>query len=174
MKHFISLIATLSFSIAGSLAHAQTYEHGQANMGIALEGNALVIAFSSPLFNLVGFENMPSTDWERQTMRQMRSTLNNASAWFIPNPEAGCLIEAVDHQTSYIEKAGEPQKAVLEARIELACSNPGELYRIEIPIFQQFHRIEKVQVFLEGAGQQIETEITPYNYVVQWYSNLPQ
>lgn len=168
MNRLISFILVLIFPFITNHAFAQTHEHGSADMGIVSEGSALVVAFSSPLFNLVGFEHLPSTDQERQVMRHMKSRLNNASEWLIPNPEAGCLIEAIEHKTTYTQTGDEPQHGTLEARIELACSNPEKLNRFDIALFSQFEDIQRLRVHLQVPSQQIDASLTPYTRTITW------
>ena len=58
---------------------------GQARLEIAVEGEILSIRLDSPLDNLLGFEQAPRNERERQAVRRMTTHLNDSATQFQPS-----------------------------------------------------------------------------------------
>jgi len=97
MKVF-RLIAPTLLALAATTAESQTslsaHNHGDATLQIAIDGSEATLVFTSPAYNLLGFEYAPRSDAEREKATQV-------SDWFKDTPllsGAGCqLVSAQVH-----------------------------------------------------------------------------
>ena len=70
-----------------------SHQHGEAHLDIALDGNELVLSFTSPAANIVGFEYEPKTDKERQKVSDAKQFLLDAESWLGVPAAAGCTLK---------------------------------------------------------------------------------
>ncbi|MBN3563335.1 zinc uptake protein ZrgA [Aliamphritea spongicola] len=70
-----------------------SHQHGEAHLDIALDGNELVLSFTSPAANIVGFEYEPKTDKERQKVSDAKQFLLDAESWLGVPASAGCTLK---------------------------------------------------------------------------------
>lgn len=76
-------LCALSFSAgAEERRQADAHVHGQAELSMALDGEALQVELHSPLANLTGFEHSPETDEERAKLAAAKETLKDGDALF--------------------------------------------------------------------------------------------
>ena len=78
----IVIAAATSGAIAEETHHHEAHVHGEAELQIVLEGQALQIQLKSPAANLVGFEHAPRNDEQKDKVKDAQAALNDAGALF--------------------------------------------------------------------------------------------
>ena len=66
-------------AVATPLAAQEAHEHGRAALKAAVTANELLVEFSSPLANIVGFEHAPADDADRQALATATAALMEPS-----------------------------------------------------------------------------------------------
>lgn len=146
---FLCLALTLAAAPALAATH-HAHEHGRAELEVAVDGQGLVIAFESPLDNLVGFEHAPKTEAQKQALAKMEATLRNFAALFKPSPLADCRVTDTRVETE-TEDGGH---AEARAEYTLTCALPAKLEQIEVTVFNAFPNTHSISAaFATGSGQ---------------------
>ena len=175
-----------------SATAASAHVHGNATLQITVDGDLLVLAFVSPLDNLVGFERPPRNDKERDALRRMASQLDRAEQLFVPSTEARCTRTSVSLDSPVIDRtllavatavperaaAGQSQPATstkgdtghaaLSADIAFRCQQPARLSGIEVNAFDVFPRLKRVDVQVAGPKKQSAAKVTARDRRVSW------
>ena len=101
------LVASAAFaaSESGHREHG-AHEHGHGTLDVAVEGEDLVIEFRIPAVNAVGFEHAPSSDAEREAVRQALARFGDAVAVLVPSPDAECEPERAEAGFSGMDHGG--------------------------------------------------------------------
>lgn len=71
------------------------HQHGVARMQVAVEEDAVLLRFESPLDSLVGFETAPRSEKQRQAVRRMAARLHRPQDFFVPTAQAQCAAVGV-------------------------------------------------------------------------------
>lgn len=95
MKHIAPLIAALAASpaLAEGTRQMHAHEHGVGQLNIAVDGDELVMEFTAPGADIVGFEYEASSDADHAAIDAAVEVLEQPLTLFVPNAEAGCAIE---------------------------------------------------------------------------------
>ena len=101
------LVAGAAFAVSES-GHREhgAHEHGHGTLDVAVEGEDLVIEFRIPAVNAVGFEHAPSSDAEREAVRQALARFGDAVAVLVPSPDAECEPERAEVGFSGMDHGG--------------------------------------------------------------------
>jgi hypothetical protein len=137
------------------------HQHGIAKLDVALDGKRLVVAFDTPLDNLVGYERAPKNDAERKAADAAVATLKDGASIIRTDPAAQCGVRSVEIHSDVL-KLGKPGTkaaaghADLEALYELDCAAaPAHL---DLGLFQAFKRLSRIEVQTATAkGQRTTT-----------------
>ena len=194
MYKLARFLAIAAVAAAPASAHAAAaHVHGAAALHVAVEGNRLLVEFSSPLDNLVGFERAPRNDKENAAVRAMASKLREAERLFVPTPDAKCTRAAVTLASPVLDRAllgdgaaaksGDGHKAhkgdkghkghkdahaSIDADIEFRCERPQSLTGLEVKAFDAFPNLKQLEVKIAGAKKQSSAKLTPRNPRVSW------
>ena len=68
------------------------HEHGHARLQIAVENNSIDLMFTSPAYNLAGFEHEARTDEEKRRLSEINHWLNNTP--LVDTEAASCRVTA--------------------------------------------------------------------------------
>ena len=80
-----------------------SHQHGEAHLDVVLADNQLLISFTTPAANIVGFEHQPRNEAEEQQVATARKYLLDLPGWLEIPAAAGCelttaeLVEADKH-----------------------------------------------------------------------------
>lgn len=152
-----SLLAVITGLLPLAAMAAGAHEHGAAQADIAIDGNRALVAFSSPLDNLLGFERAPRTDAERRTVEATVARLKAAGELWRFEPEAKCVPGSVLVRSAVLG-VGMPASTApgehgdIDAEFEFVCARPPAW--VEAQLFAAFSRLQRVDVQTAGpAGQ---------------------
>lgn len=140
--------------------------HGAASLTLVLEGNELQLALQSAAFNIVGFEQAPTTAEQKQEVALALDNLAQGS-WFTLNSDANCEIQGGDANTDLTEP-GYSGHGDFYANISLLCQRPALLQHIELGLFTLTPSLEKIAVQWVINGQQGAGSATLNNNKVQF------
>jgi hypothetical protein len=90
----VTLFAASCLLAGPAIAH-EAHVHGVANMDITVDAQQLTFQLHTPLANLIGFEHTPSTDRDRQAVRDMATRLRTPNAAFVTPAGAACTLSTV-------------------------------------------------------------------------------
>ncbi|MBM3344989.1 MAG: DUF2796 domain-containing protein [Betaproteobacteria bacterium] len=95
MNRMYAVIAVIATSLACGKSLAQhAHVHGNAELQIAVQGQALTVQLASPLENLIGFEHAPRTDKQKAAAQALGERLARPDALFVPSRDARCTPHA--------------------------------------------------------------------------------
>lgn len=87
------LLAACTLSTATYAAdNPGAHEHGHARLQIAVENNSVDLMFTSPAYNLAGFEHEARTDEEKQRLAEINQWLNTTP--LVNTGSANCRVTA--------------------------------------------------------------------------------
>lgn len=138
------------------------HEHGVADLRITADGGALLIEFSSPLINLVGFEREPGNEEEREKLINLASRLETSDELITLPEAAGCKLAGVEQETPggleshkdgdhHAHHDGEIHHDAW-AEWKYTCDQPEALDAVEINVIDVFPDIETLRVETSGAN----------------------
>ncbi len=172
------------------------HEHGAARLDIALAGSTLELQLEGAAYNFVGFERAPEGAEEVGRVEQARLLLNNASALYGWDSAAGCTAEAARIDTTLPDAAtdgdghdhahehnhahghdhehghdghdhGHGGHSNWRSYHRFVCSQPGSLGAIEVRLFQQFPKLERIDYQLVTDTAQDGGRLAPGQSVIR-------
>jgi hypothetical protein len=182
----LPLIVALSLTFSAAVC-AETkrqhgaHVHGVGELNVALDGTTLSLELLSPAANIVGFEQAPSTDQERQALASAITRLQNLAPLFSVDAAAGCTERKAavtgthvaaaegakddghdhdhdhDHEHDHDHHAGESHSD-LNLAAEWTCTKPSALTTLTVNLFDVFPLTESLKAaFIGDAGQSAAT-----------------
>ena len=155
--------------------HAESHEHGAAELAIALDGNQLIAEFTSPGMNIVGFEHEARDADEIAAVKAAVEKLG-MGAELIELKGAGCSLSEADvegegllaevHEGDHHEgdhHEDDETHAEFEAKYSFDCTAPGRLSGVSVGFFEQWPGIEEIKVVFLSDDHQISAELTGAN-----------
>lgn len=149
----------------GTAWAAKAHQHGVATLSVAVDGNALELAFESPLENLVGFEHAPRNAKERQALQALKDRFADPQALFVPAPAAGCRAAPAQLELPQADGSGH---ADLHAVVSFECATPAALRSLEVRLFDAFPRLQRVKAQLAAPGRQSGAELNRQKRRIDW------
>ncbi|RYF61725.1 MAG: DUF2796 domain-containing protein [Comamonadaceae bacterium] len=156
--------------LAPAAAHAQAHSHGkgqahahvhgEVELGVALEGPAIVIEMRTPLDNLVGFERAPRNDVEKNTVDQTVSRLRAADYLFRIDPAGNCKLGPVTLEAPALglgaaaASSGQGEHAEMLASFAFNCTAANQVKFIELDLFKAFSRVRQIDAEIVTAEGQ--------------------
>lgn len=142
------------------------HQHGHAELQLAIDGNQIDLIFTSPAYNLLGFEHRARTEEEKARVTQTTNWLGETP--LVNTAEAGCMVmnAVVHHQADgddhghahdhddKDEDESSSRHSDLEVTQTLSCSglNPSE--ELSTPLTERFPEIEHLGVEWVWSGGQ--------------------
>ncbi len=157
------LLVTWSFTSSLVFAHGGAHVHGLIRMDLAIDGKTLTVQIEAPLDSLLGFEHRPRTSAQKQAAETMLKQMNNVNALIQPAKAAICKSTKVNVQSTVLQppksaESKEAEHADLEASFEFFCEQPEKLTVVGLGFFDEFKRIQKIEVQVAGPkGQSKQT-----------------
>jgi len=186
MSRTPSLLIALSLAASPApLLAAEAHVHGQANLGVAIDGETLTLMLESPTDSLVGFEHAPGSDLERAAVARMKETLEQADKLFLPTAAAECRLASVElhsllldgedgpepaHEAGHEddEHEGHEGHADLDGDFTFRCAHPEQLHDLEVRLFDAFPRLKKVKVAVVAPQGQKAADLTATGNRIGW------
>jgi hypothetical protein len=152
----LGLIHATSFAQQKSSLHAHV--HGQAQLQLAIDQSQVVLSFSSPLDNFLGFERAPKDEAEQEKVKQLLLQLQNPLLWIELNPAAQCQAGQIELDSPVLtgkQKSNDEKKhGDLRFDVELQCKNPQHLRSLKAKLLQQYKGVHRLKVEVVHAGGQ--------------------
>lgn len=146
-------------------AHGQhAHVHGEVDLGIAIEGPAIIVEMRTPLDNLVGFERAPRNDVEKNTVDQALARLRAADHLFKVDPAGNCKLGPVTVEapvlglmsagTAPAKDSSKDEHAELVASVAFNCTSADQVKHIDLDLFQAFTRMRQIDAEIVTAEGQ--------------------
>ena len=91
----LALACVASGATAAETSHG-AHEHGAAELELAAEGSDVLVNFSSPMYNLVGFEHAPRDEPDREAVAAARALLDDPGNLVLLQADAECTVVELD------------------------------------------------------------------------------
>lgn len=188
------IVSALSVALLTAAAQAApTHVHGLANLDISVDGNSLVLAFSSPLDNLLGFEHAPRSDAEIAKVQAMAAQLRQSGDLFKPTPAARCKVtdvaltsgalsavllagntqtrQAAPTQTASTAAPahdGGEQHADLDMNVTFTCDHAAALTGLDVKLFSYFRGFHQINAQVVTAKRQSHKTLSADDNQLSW------
>jgi len=171
----VSMLAGLGNLHAAETDHEQheAHVHGEAQLLIALEANALQIEFLSPAMNIVGFEHQPQNKTQSDAVEQAIETLKQPGLLFSLPPSAECdpasieVESSLTHHHEHEKESKEEGHSDFTGKYYFQCHDISRLGNIDIEIFKRFPGTKVIEVQSISTSGQRRIELTPEQNVLE-------
>ncbi|MHA7927133.1 MAG: ZrgA family zinc uptake protein [Marinobacter sp.] len=152
------------------------HQHGHAELQLAIEGNQIDLIFTSPAYNLLGFEHRARTEEQKALVTQTTSWLGETP--LVDTAEAGCKVmnavvhhqagdndhghdhgHAHDHEDKHADENGSTHSD-FEVTQSLSCSRLDTSEVLSTPLTERFPEIEHLDVEWVWSGGQGAQELS--------------
>lgn len=175
LKITSSILAAAAIMAAGSVSASDNpgaHQHGHSELQLAIEGNQIDLIFTSPAYNLLGFEHRARTE-------EQRALATETTNWFGQTPlvdtaDADCSVmnavvhhqaggEDHDHDHGHKhehehehehEHNDEPSHSDFEVSQTLTCTDLDASEALSTPLTERFSGIEHLNVEWVWSGGQ--------------------
>ncbi|OIO67440.1 MAG: hypothetical protein CO186_12350 [Zetaproteobacteria bacterium CG_4_9_14_3_um_filter_49_83] len=178
MKNTISVLALLAMTFTPAMARSETlgaHVHGIALLQVAVEHDAMLLSFSSPLDNMLGFEHKPGNATEQAKTDVMAATLQHAETMFIANPEAACTLASVhldsvalEADDADVEDHHHDGHADIDGEFIFHCSHADRLQWLDVMLFDPFPNLHRLKVEVVTPQRQAAAMLTNDERRVSW------
>ena len=141
------------------------HQHGHAELQLAIDGNQIELIFTSPAYNLLGFEHRARTEEQKARVTQTTTWLEETP--LVNTAEAGCTVmhAEVHHQAGEQNGHGhdhghthdhkdEASHSDFEVTQTLSCSGLDPAEELSTPLTERFSEIEHLSVEWVWSGGQ--------------------
>ena len=132
------------------------HEHGHVVLNVAFEGPTLVLEWSAPAEQVLGFEHAPRSDAERARITTATQWITRGTEVLGLPPAAGCRVQSVAHTPPALQRDAH---ADYRARHVFACATPAALAWIEPWLLRKLQQVEHVEVNLVAPGVQRQNTV---------------
>lgn len=184
----IFLLSNSAVSFAAEKHHHEAHVHGLGQLNVALDDMKLLLEFTSPAANIIGFEHPPGNTQEKQAVREATALLEAGEKLFIISPEAQCTLRDANVESSLSEeehdkhhtspKHGEHNDEHAQVHSEddvhsefasiyhFLCQTPAKIKSIDVQLFSHFPGLEELEVQLLMPKGQTATELSPKRHKI--------
>ena len=146
------------------------HQHGHAELQLAIDGNQIDLIFTSPAYNLLGFEHRARTEEEKALVNQTTTWLGETP--LVDTAEAGCTVmsavvhhqagsddhghdhgHAHDHDDKHSGENGSTHSD-FEVTQTLTCARLNASEALSTPLTVRFPEIEHLNVEWVWSGGQ--------------------
>jgi uncharacterized protein DUF2796 len=153
--------------------HAESHEHGAAELAIVVDGSQVFVDFKSPAMNLVGFEHEAEDPGEVAAVEHAILQLH-LGADLIELGGTECTLTEVDvkaeglladtHDDDHDEHHDEKEAhSEFEASYVFNCTDPNWLMWVSVSFFNVWPGIEEIETVFLSGHHQIAVELTASN-----------
>jgi hypothetical protein len=163
MKLRKRVLLASAFIVTAVTAHAEErhlgpHVHGQATVGVSIEGPEVDVQLSLPGHDAVGFEHPPGSTDESKALSHAKQTLQSGK-WFEAPRAADCkLLRANVVANGFDGAAAAGGHADFDVDYRFQCAQPGKLDGVIVRLVDAFPSVQKVVVAVisaAGSHQQI-------------------
>ncbi|WP_372999217.1 ZrgA family zinc uptake protein [Marinobacter sp.] len=162
-----AILATATLVAAAPLSASNNpgaHQHGHAELQLAVDGNQIDLIFTSPAYNLLGFEHRARTEEQKARVSQTNNWLGETP--LVDTTEGSCTVmNAVvhhqaggeDHNHSHDHKHDHEEQSShsdFEVTQTLSCSDLDTAETLSTPLTEQFPEIEHLDVEWVWSGGQ--------------------
>jgi hypothetical protein len=156
-----SILAAAAIVAAGAVFASDNpgaHQHGHAELQLAIEGNRIDLMFTSPAYNLLGFEHRARTDEQKARVTETADWLRQTP--LLDTAEASCtVVNATVHHQADGDDHGhdhkdEPSHSDFEITQTLRCSGLNASETLTTPLTARFPEIEHLNVEWVWSGGQ--------------------
>ncbi|MEP1215371.1 MAG: DUF2796 domain-containing protein [Marinobacter sp.] len=157
------LLAASSLPAAYAADNPGAHEHGHARLQIAVEKNSIDLIFTSPAYNLVGFEHEAHTDEERNRLTEIRQWLNTTP--LVNTATANCRVTDAavqlggedteeDHGHAHHEDHEKATHREYDVSQQLTCEGLVTSRELTSVLMGKFNNLEELTVeWVSESGQ---------------------
>lgn len=182
MKKLFGLLAffiSCPFLTQALAAPLEAHVHGTATLQVAVDADTLIMNFSSPLDNLLGFERKPHNQAEVEQVQNMIKQFYKSNL-FLPTKDAQCKLQSVHLNALVIKKKGQAARttqhsheheaghADLDAEIVYQCNQVNHLRDLQVNAFKAFPHLHHLAVEIVSNRGQTASTITSTTPYVSW------
>lgn len=132
------------------------HEHGHVVLNVALEGDTLVLEWSAPADQVLGFEHAPRTAAERERLAAATQWITRGTDVLGLPPAAGCRVRTVAHTPPALQNSAHVD---YRARHVLVCAKPMALAWVEPWLLRKLQNVEHVEVNIVAPGVQRQNTV---------------
>jgi hypothetical protein len=172
------------FSSTASYAEQRqhgTHVHGEGELLVVLEEQELEMSFRIPGMDIIGFEHVPKTEEQKESIKNAKAYLRNGEQVFELTDGAECELQRAsalfaltthdhhDDEQSEVVHSDEKEKnhnmesekhAEFHVKYKYKCSQPKKLESIGFNIFEKYGGIEKVKTAFIIFSEQSSATLT--------------
>ncbi len=137
-----------------------THSHGAAEINVSIEGSSVEIEIHAPNLDVLGFENAPSSELERNTVKQVRQLLEKDFEPVVFPKEAQCKLMGKKVEFDFPKKDGEDHSD-LEMELNYSCLNILKIKTVETTLFKKFPTLQNAKVQIVNGDKQSSEKVTP-------------
>lgn len=134
--------------------------HGLATLNVAVDGATLTVLLETPLDSLLGFEHRPRTAAQRQAAEAVAQQLQQPAAWLRPDAAAQCTLTGTELGLDALQPLQPGGKdndhADVDATYTYTCAQPARLASLQLGLFDQFKRLQRIDAQVAGAQGQFK------------------
>ncbi|MCG7198332.1 DUF2796 domain-containing protein [Marinobacter pelagius] len=153
------------FLLAGAAVSGENpgaHQHGHAELSFAIDGDRVELMFSSPAYNVVGFEHEARTEPQTRALREASEWLARTS--LLNTPDNTCTVIKADVHNSgrqHKEEHGNDGEghSAFEVVQTLDCPGIQSTKTLTTPLTGQLERLEHLDVQWAGATSQGATRL---------------
>ena len=167
------LAAILTAGSVSAIENPGAHQHGHAELQLAIEGNRIDLIFTSPAYNLLGFEYRARTEEQKALVTETTNWLGETP--LVDTAEAGCTVmnavvhsqvggdehshgdQEHDHDDGHME---ESTHSDFEVSQTLTCSNMNASEALSTQLTKRFPEIEHLVVEWVWSGGQGAQELS--------------
>lgn len=143
------LFATAPIVCANAQVHQRgIHSHGEGELKIAIEGNAIAMELRLPGADAVGFERLPTSQQESSAVALAIALLEDPEQILVPSATAGCRLEnaSARFETKASEDAGHTE---FSAAYRYSCSNIDALEHLSFAgFFEHFPNTSEIEILV--------------------------
>lgn len=149
-------------TIAGDAPRSRygTPAPGAAHLRVLTDGTEVQVELASLAATLVGFEQAPQTDTERETLALAKDNLHTGDGMIRFNTQAACRLVAANIKTDF------SKTATIKTSYRFSCDQPDRLDSAALGLFIGFPALRRVLVEYTTKDGSGAAELTPVNAVV--------
>ncbi|MDK8463003.1 DUF2796 domain-containing protein [Marinobacter sp. SS13-12] len=148
------------------------HEHGHARLQLAIEKNSIDLMFTSPAYNLAGFEHEARTDEERNRLAEIKQWLNTTP--LVNVDDASCRITAAavelggedtddTHGHDHHDDDEKTSHREYDVSQQLQCQGMGANREFTSALMEKFENLEELTVEWVSQSGQGSARLTPSN-----------
>jgi hypothetical protein len=178
---FLATSSALMALSANASDNPGAHQHGHAELQVALDGNLIDLIFTSPAYNLLGFEHRARTDDQKALVKETEEWLERTP--LINTPDASCKVASAEvyheagdgsgdhhdhghdsnghdhHEHNEHEHSEGYGHSDFEVTQVLNCTGLASAEALLIPLTERFPEIEDLGVQWVWSGGQGSTRL---------------